>query len=79
MEFKEGDRVVFTGKPGSDVTEWLLRNRAPGTVIRHIWEEGDGLVMVLWDGLRDMIRKDGTKKGSGIWAVYEEKLALLDN
>lgn len=80
MKFKKGDRVVFIGKPETEVTEWLLNEQIPGTV--H--ESRDSLVFVAWDGLDDKIRSTlewtrfdccrGIRNG---WSVYESQLAHL--
>lgn len=80
MQFSIGDRVVFIGEPGTEVTEWLKRDRIVGTVVII----QDGLVHVLWDGLKSKIytlipgkanNSDGT---NGVWSVYDDQLDLAE-
>ena len=80
MKFKKGDRVVFIGKPETEVTEWLLHEQIPGTVRGS----SGSLVFVAWDGLDDKIQS--TWKGTRFdhdrgrrngWSVYNHQLAHL--
>lgn len=80
MQFSVGDRVVFVGDPGTEVTEWLKRERIAGTVINI----QDGLVFVQWDGLKSKIyalypgRKIGSAGINGIWSVYDDQLEAAE-
>lgn len=86
------DRVKYVGPIGTKVTQWLVENEVPGTVvnIRHIphhtgvdtdlpyvsW--GHDLVYVSWDGLNAASFYPDHVGAPDQWSVYENELALLE-
>lgn len=76
MEFVQGDRVVFTGVPGTEVTEWLLSERVHGTVKGVV----GAVVHVAWDGLDVKKQFPGILYArTNVWSVGEDQLEFAED
>ena len=73
MDFHVYDRVYYVGEPGSAVTEWLIRERVPGTILKIQM----GLVVVAWDGLNVGAFYQEYPRHDNTWSVYSNQLAPL--